>query len=116
MIQTTGFTGFSSGFTQSDLAQADPATRFTQISTAIVSTITIFAGLAFIFWFIIGAITWITGGHDPAQIDKGKRQISTAIIGLIATAMVLPIAWLVSQLTGIDIINPENVFNSLIPQ
>ena len=112
MIQLTGFTN---GFTDTTKI-ADPATRFTEITSAIISTITIFAGLSFIFWFIIGAVTWITGGHDPAQLEKAKRQLSTGVIGLSITAMVLPITWLIGKLTGIDIINPETIINSLIPQ
>ena len=77
---------------------------------------TIFAGIAFIFWFIIGALTWITGGHDPGQLDKAKRQMSTGIIGLIVTVATVSITFIIGKLTGINIINPENTFYNLIPQ
>lgn len=114
MIQTTGFTGFESGFTDSTKI-LNPDTRLGELITSIVSAITIFAGLAFVFWFIIGAITWITGGHDSGQLEKAKSQMSTAIIGLIFTALVIPITWLIGKLTGIDIINPETIINNLTP-
>jgi nitric oxide reductase large subunit len=114
MIQATGFTGFGPGFTDSDNL-LDPATRLTELITSIISTITIFAGLAFVFWFVIGAITWITGGHDSSQLDKAKSQMSTAVIGLVFTALVIPITWLIGKLTGIDIINPETIINTLSP-
>ncbi|MEA3354930.1 MAG: hypothetical protein U9Q63_00380 [Patescibacteria group bacterium] len=111
MIQLTGFSGFSDAN-----KTTDPALRFTEIISSIVSTITIFAGLAFLFWFVIGAFTWITGGHDSNQLEKAKKQMSDAIIGLIATAAVLPITYLIGKLTGINILTPENVLNSLRPQ
>ncbi|MBU1085302.1 MAG: hypothetical protein ABIJ43_00455 [Candidatus Beckwithbacteria bacterium] len=111
MIQLTGFSGFSDA-----LKTTDAPTRFTEILTSIISTITIFAGLAFLFWFVIGAFTWITGGHDPAQLEKAKKQMGDAFIGLLATAAVLPITYLIGKLTGIDILAPENILNSLIPK
>ena len=111
MIQLTGF---DSGFTDT-ASLSDPATRLTETITSIVSAITIFAGLAFVFWFIIGAITWITGGHDSGQLEKAKSQMSTALIGLTFTILALPITWLIGKLTGIDIINPEIILNNLSP-
>lgn len=110
----TGFTGFGPGFTDTTQV-ANPATRLSILITSIMSTITIFAGLAFVFWFVIGAITWITGGHDSGQLEKAKTQMSTALIGLIFTALVLPITWLIGKLTGLDIINPEIIINNLTP-
>lgn len=111
MLQLTGFPGFSNA-AQTTNAPA----RFTAIVSNIVSVATIFAGTAFLFWFIIGAFTWITGGHDSGQLEKAKKQMSDALIGLIATATVLPITYLIGKLTGIDILAPENVLNSLTPQ
>lgn len=111
MIQLTGFSGYS------DAAKAANAPiRFTEIVSNIISVITIFAGTAFLFWFVVGAFTWITGGHDPGQLEKAKKQMSDAFIGLIATAAVLPVTYLIGKLTGINILAPENILNSLIPQ
>ena len=110
MIQLTGFSGFSDATKTTD----SPA-RFTQIISSIISGITIFAGLAFLFWFVIGAFTWITGGHDSGQLEKAKKQMSDAILGLIATTAVLPITYLIGKLTGINILSPENILNTLKP-
>lgn len=111
MIQLTGFSGFS----DAGPATADAPGRFADIFSNIISIMTIFSGLAFMIWFIIGAFTWITGGHDPAQLDKAKQQMSSAIIGLVATVAVIPIVYIVSKLTGIAILNPESIILNILP-
>jgi len=112
MLQLTGFSGFS----DADSALADPSTNFANLISNVVGVMTIFAGIAFTFWFIMGAFTWITGGHDPAQVDKAKRQLSTGIIGLIFTAAAIPIAYLVGEILGIKITAPEQIIPNLLPK
>ena len=111
MIQLTGFSGFS----DAGSATADAPGRFADIFSNIISVMTIFAGLAFLLWFVIGAFTWITGSDDPAQLDKAKKQMSSAIIGLVAAVAVIPIAYIVSKLTGIEILNPESIIGNILP-
>jgi hypothetical protein len=87
---------------------------FAVIISNIVSAITIFAGLAFLFWFLIGAFTWITGDNTQ-QLDKAKSQMSTAIVGLIVVILTIPVAYIIGKLTGLDILNPELIIQKLLP-
>ena len=98
---------FSSGFT----SYRGPGSIATIISS-IVSVFTIFAGLAFLIYFIIGALAWITSAGDPQKLEIAKGRMSTAVIGLIVVVISFPIVYIIGQLTGFDIIN----FDALIPQ
>jgi len=109
-----GFSGFS-GFSEANPAIADAPSRFTSIITNIIAIITIFAGLAFFFWFLIGALTWITASSDPKQLDKAKNQMGTAIVGLIIVILSVPITYIIGKILGLDILSPEDIINSLTP-
>lgn len=105
---------FSSGITA--LAGTDPVRRFAAIISGIIAVLTIFAGLAFLTYFVIGALTWITSGGQPDQLTKAKNQMSTALVGLIVVILTIPIAYIVSALTGLDILNPVNIVPRLLPK
>ncbi|MBI3954714.1 hypothetical protein HY333_01585 [Candidatus Collierbacteria bacterium] len=74
--------------------------------SAIVTTLTVFAGLAFVVYFFIGAIKWITGGGDKGKIEEAKSQMTQAAIGLIAVVASYFIIGIVGGILGIDILNP----------
>ena len=107
--------GFS-GLTGAGAAVANAPGRLAAIFSTLFSLLTIFAGFSFLIWFIIGAITWITSGHDPNLLKKAQGQMTTAAIGLIAVILTFPIAYILSQLTGLDVLNPENIISDLLPR
>lgn len=110
LAQLTGFEGFSSVGSTSN-----PAGRIADLISQIIAVITIFAGLTFIFWFVISAITWIAGGHDSGQIEKAKSQMSNALIGLLLTVITLPIIYIIGKLIGLNILNLETLVPFLTP-
>ncbi|AKM79860.1 MAG: hypothetical protein UX85_C0008G0018 [Candidatus Beckwithbacteria bacterium GW2011_GWB1_47_15] len=113
--QTLGqIQGFLSGF--SAAPGANPENRFTAIISNIITVFTIFGGLAFLTWFVIGAVTWVTSSGNPEQLDKAKKQISTAIAGLAVLVAAYAITFILSAVTGLDIINLERLINSLKPE
>jgi len=101
--------GFNQGITR---PFTDAPSRFTSILSNIIAIITIFAGLSFLIYFIIGGLTWITGG-DAQQLEKAKKQMSSAIIGLILVILTIPISYLISKFTGLDILNIGQIINNL---
>ena len=107
--------GFS-GLSGAGSAVANAPSRLAAIFSTLFSLLTVFAGFAFLIWFLIGAITWITSGHDPNLLKKAQGQMTTAVIGLIVVILTIPIAYILSQLTGLDILNPENIINNLLPR
>lgn len=107
-------TGFSSGITA--LSGTDPVHRFATVISGIIAVLTIFAGLAFLTYFVIGALTWITSGGQPDQLTKAKSQMSTALVGIFVVILTIPIAYIVSALTGLDILNPVNIVPHILPK
>jgi len=110
----TGFSGFS-GFSEADPALSDAPGRFASIITNIVAILTIFAGLAFFLWFLVGALTWITASNDPKQLDKAKNQMGTAIVGLTIVILSIPIIYIIGKIIGFDIINFETIIEAITP-
>lgn len=101
--------GFSKGFTSSI---SETPQGFENLLSRIIGIFTIFAGIAFTLWLVIGAFTWITG-DNPQQLDKAKKQMSSAIIGIIITAAIIPFTWIIGKITGLEILNFTNLISNL---
>ncbi len=105
--------GFGSGFFKT--AGASPETRVAALISNIVSVLTIFGGLAFALWFVIGALNWITSSGNPEQVEKAKRQMSSAVVGLFVLVLTTSIAYIVGKISGIEILELEKMVNKLTP-
>lgn len=90
-------------------------TRFALVLSNIVGVLTIFAGLAFLIWFVVGALTWTTSGGQPEQLNKAKGQMGTALVGLFVAVLTIPITYIIAKLTGLDILNPINIITKILP-
>lgn len=74
--------------------------------SAIVGVLTAVAGIAFLLYFMLGALSWITAGGDKAKTDTAQKQMTNAAIGLIAIVVAYFIAAIIGFVLGIDILNP----------
>jgi len=104
--------GFSKGFFKT---VDQPQARFASIVSNIITVFTFFAGLAFLFWFVTGALTWITSSGQPEQLNKAKNQMGTAFIGLFIIVISYSIISILGKVTGLNLLNPELIINKLIP-
>ncbi|HKZ35591.1 MAG TPA: hypothetical protein VJ242_02640 [Patescibacteria group bacterium] len=102
------------GFT-ADFAD-NPAGRLEQIISSIVSVFTIFAGISFLLYFVIGAVTWVTAGGHPETLDKAKSQMTTALVGLFITVVGTAVIYVLGRVTGLDILNPAGIIPNLTPK
>ena len=91
----------------------DLPTSLPNLLSNLISLLTLVAGVAFIFWFVIGAVNWITSAGDPNKAKKASQQILNAIIGLIITAIALPVLSVIGDLVGIPITDPVTLLNNL---
>jgi hypothetical protein len=82
------------------------------ISNVLV-VLTIVAGLAFVIYFLLGGLNWITAGGDKGKIDKAKGMMTGGAIGMIAISVSYAIVWIVGTALGIDILEPAKLINSL---
>lgn len=76
-----------------------------------VGMLTAVAGIAFLLYFLIGALSWITAGGDKGKTDSAQKQMTNAAIGLIAVVVAYFIAAIISFVLGIDFLNPITILH-----
>lgn len=79
----------------------DPRIIITNAIT-IVFVVAILLVLVYLLW---GAFQWITSGGDKDNIDKARKRITNALIGLAILALAFLIARVVGGVLGIDFSN-----------
>ena len=55
------------------------------------------AGIAALFYMLIGAFGWVTSGGDKDSISAARERIQAAIVGMILIVAVLAIIWTLEQ-------------------
>ncbi len=77
---------------------------FSDILTFAIRGFFIIAGLAALFYLLLGALAWVTSGGNKENVEKAQQKIQQAVIGVILIAVVLAV---VATLENV-------VFNKLI--
>jgi len=115
-LQDTPLSGFTSGFFQNpDVNIPTTTTRLTDIITNLVTVLTVFAGLAFMLWFVVGALTWISAADHADKLEKAKAQMSSALVGLVIVILTFSVVYLIGKILGIDILNLTDIIPKLAP-
>lgn len=81
-------------------------TLFNRVVSNTVGVLTIFAGLWFIFQFLMGAFSYLTSGGDKAKTEAARGRISTALLGLVIVVAGIFIIDLIGTLLGLEILRP----------
>jgi hypothetical protein len=68
-------------------------------------TVIIVGGLAFILYFLMGGIEWITAGGDKGKIDGAKAKITQGLIGLAVLAASYVIVKFIETAIGLNLLN-----------
>ncbi|MDZ7586263.1 MAG: pilin [Patescibacteria group bacterium] len=95
-----------------------PISLQNQISSVLSNVfgfLTVIAGLAFLYFFIIGAVNWITSSGDPKKIEAAKTTITNSLIGLLITLIAFPLIYIFSHLTQIDFTDFQKLIDSFFP-
>lgn len=79
----------------------------------VLAFLSIVGAIMFLVYFLLGGINWITAGGDQGKVETAKKYMTGAAIGLIVIAFSYSIAFIVSTVTGIDILNPGEIINNL---
>lgn len=74
--------------------------------SSIITTLTVVGSLAFVIFFTIGAIKWITAGGDKNKVAEAQSQMTQGAIGLIALVASYFVVGIVGGVLGLDIFNP----------
>jgi cytochrome bd-type quinol oxidase subunit 2 len=115
-----GFQGFEGSYTPEIISGSDPSLgdsglKITELISNVLGFFTITAGLAFLIYFAIGGLTWITAGGDKGKIDEAKSRMTGGAIGMIVIVSSYAIAWIVGTTLGIDLLNPAEELTKLGP-
>ena len=90
-----------------------------QLFAVVLGAFTLFAGIFFVIYFLMGALQWVSSGGVPESIEKAKKQISSALIGLIVVIAAYSISVIIGSVFGLDILNPGKtliqVKNPIVP-
>ena len=104
----------NSGFTAE--FGGNPSGRLEQILSNVISVFTIFAGISFLIYFLIGAVSWVFSGGHPESLNKAKQQMSTAILGLFVTVLSYGIVFVLGRIVGLNIFNPAGIIPNILPK
>jgi hypothetical protein len=83
----------------------------TEFLSSMITTLTVVASLAFAIYFIIGGLKWITSGGDKTKAEEAKTQMTQAAIGLIVVVVAYFIIGIISNVLGLNILDPAAVLN-----
>ncbi len=84
------------------------ANTSTVLSSA-VKIIFIIAGVAVLFMLMAGAFQWITSGGDKEAVEKARKRIIAAMIGLAILALSLVIVRVLGQILNINILGGGDI-------
>ncbi len=93
------------------------AETLTKILSNAFGALTIFAGLMFLLYFVLGGISWLNSGGKQDQIEKAKKQMTNAAIGLVIVVAAYGVAFIIGKVLGVEILNPAKyILNYLGPR
>ena len=87
-----------------------------QFVSTIIGVVTVFAGLAFLLYFAIGGLKWITSSGEKSKAEEAKTELTQAAIGLIVVAVSYFIVGIVGGVVGLNILNPLKILTPLFPK
>lgn len=90
-------------------------TTLEKIVSNILALLTVLGGLVFITYFMLGAISWITSGGDTAKVGKARDQMLQGALGLIVLTMMYALVGLIGSIVGMNILNPAEVLETIVP-
>ncbi|KKU89226.1 MAG: hypothetical protein UY18_C0002G0039 [Microgenomates group bacterium GW2011_GWF2_47_9] len=89
------------------------ASAIEKLISNVLVVLTIVAGIAFILYFLIGGLTWITAGGQKDKVESAKAMMTNGAIGLIIVAVSYMVVWIVGKALGLNILEPAEFINSM---
>ncbi|MEO8581544.1 MAG: hypothetical protein ABI425_03080 [Patescibacteria group bacterium] len=85
------------------------------IISLILGFLTVLAGLAFLLYFLFGALQWTLAGGDEGKVETAKKQMTNGAIGLIIVIISYGIMAVIGGALGLDLLAPGTAINALNP-
>lgn len=89
-----------------------------QIITTALNLLLIASALGGFFYLLLGAVQWITAGGDKESVEKARKKITQALVGLIIVFSIYATGSLVNTVFNVDIFHlciPSLVGGSCAP-
>lgn len=108
-------TGLELNFAEEALEKELPGARvLTPTDTGIgglisglMNAIMVIGVLMVLFFFVYGAVEWITSGGEKGKTESARNKMTHAVIGLIVLSATLAIFMLVQRFLGIEVVTVE---------
>lgn len=92
------------------------ANNLEKFITNAIGALTVIGGLMFIFYFVMGGLTWISAGGDKGKIEKAREQMTQGVIGMVVIVIAYGLIGVISTFLGLKILNPADIIqNQLNP-
>ena len=89
------------------------AAAIEKLTSNVLVVLTIVSGMAFVLYFLLGGLSWITAGGDKGKIEASKAKMTNGAIGMIVIAVSYAVVWIVGKALGIDILNPGTIISGI---
>jgi cbb3-type cytochrome oxidase subunit 3 len=76
---------------------------FTDLISALIRLVLVFAGIIFFFMLIIGGIQWILSGGDKGKTEAARSHITAALVGLVIIFAAWAIVNLINVFFGVNL-------------
>lgn len=106
---------FANQYTENITVDNTALTTFERLISNMLGLLTVLGVLIFIVYFMLGAIGWITAGGDSSKISKARDQMMQGALGLVVLVALYAVIGLISSIVGINILNPAEMLETLIP-
>lgn len=83
----------------------DSPRQFAITIATLWQTIILVGGLAFLLYFLLGGITWITAGGDKGKIEEARGKITQGLVGLAVLAASYVIIKFIETAIGLNLLN-----------
>lgn len=104
----------SQAYSQGADAGTGAVTNLENMLSTVIGFLTILAGLFFVVYFLMAAISWIGAGGDVGKISKARDQIIQGVIGLIVIIAAYSVIGLIGSIIGLDLLRPGLAIMDLI--
>lgn len=85
------------------LTDMSPTEFFGGLIPALIALGLVIGAVVFFFYFIMGAIHWITSGGDKMKMEQARSKITTALVGIIILLSFIGILGLIERFFGIGL-------------
>lgn len=67
----------------------------------------IVSGILLLLYLVLGGVTWLTSAGDKEGLEKAKKTLTNAVIGISILAVSFPVIKIVEIVLGVDILTPS---------